>query len=641
MFPKQRSFPVAPGTYQVSEAVPSDWFLRSVHCERGGVVQILADLVVTLEPGDNVTCTVFNDKAGRITIAKDTVPDDPRDFSFFYNFGIAIGGVFSLDDDGDATLPSSETISVRPSSSPYTVTESEVSGYAVSITCEDPTGNSSPNPDGRSASITVAAGEEVTCTFVNETDEDGDGVGDRADRCPGTVVRDAPVDLTTGCTPEQLGSITIVKDAVPGDPEVFEFEGDLGTFKLQDPAGDNQPSKTFEKLLPGSYEIEELVPPDWALTDISCFSIDKPDLGDVDLEFAFVEVELEQGQSITCIFTDVKLGSITIVKDALPNDAQDFAFTGPGGSFSLDDDAGAVGADGVLSDAETFVGLPPLGYLVTEALPPPGWALVFIDCDGEDTTVDLATSSAAITLQPGEHVTCFFENLKLERGEHYLGYEVRNERPVLRGEDVLLTDQFGEERVHVGTARLLLNPVEKRRQGKAAEPILRPDDHLKCYRVTGGLRQDRDVRVFNQFTRGGSTLHVKEPNRLCAPATKRLEGPPLADPAERQHYKCYRVEEEPRLAEERVELEDQFGILPVIVRRAEALCNPVTKQRDGRGPEPPPRPEDHLVCYGINEVDPFAPRDVFTRDQFITQRVRVEDPLVLCVPSMKVAVPSP
>jgi hypothetical protein len=462
---------------------------------------------------------------------------------------------------------------------------------------------------------------------------------------PGTTVDEE------GCAP---GNITVVKDAVPDDPKNFAFTGSLSVsgFVLEDadPIVDDiddddglvdpPRSQDFGPLVPRTYAIQELVPPGWDLTKIECIADgdDPTPIGDVLLSNALVTVELEQGQHITCTFTNVKRGSITIVKDAVPNDRQDFDFTALGESFSMDDDSGAAGEDNVLSDFRTFADLGAnVTYLLSEAMPPAVWRLVEIRCNGESVTVDLATREAAVTLGPGENVTCTFVNFRPEAGgQHYLGYEVHRERPIFGGEEVLLTDQFGEERVFVETARLLLNPVEKRRQGMAAEPIQRPDDHLKCYRVTGGVRQDRDVRVFNQFTPGGSTLHVKEPNRLCAPATKGLDGPPPAAPADGQHYKCYRVEEDSPFPEERVELEDQFGVLRALVRRAELLCNPVTKQRDGRAPEPPPRPLDHLVCYGIAEDDLFAPRNVFTRDQFITQRVRVFDPQVLCVPSMKV-----
>ena len=49
------------------------------------------------------------------------------------------------------------------------------------------------------------------------------------------------------------------------------------------------------------------------------------------------------GEDVTCTFTNQKRGQIVVVKDAQPNDAQDFSFTAGGGlspaSFQLDDDA--------------------------------------------------------------------------------------------------------------------------------------------------------------------------------------------------------------------------------------------------------------------------------------------------------------
>jgi hypothetical protein len=219
---------------------------------------------------------------------------------------------------------------------------------------------------------------------------------------------------------------------------------------------------------------------------------------------------------------------------------------------------------------------------------------------------------------------------------HFVGYTLDTPSPAIHGEDLVLQDQFIRETVHRGQPpQLLLNPVEKRRQGRPPEPIQRADEHQKCWRLTGGQRQDRSVRVSNQFVQNRELI-VKEPYRLCAPAVKSLQGPPTTTPSDTQHYKCYRVEERPRLTEETVDLVDQFGTMRVVVRRAELLCNPTRKERASGEVVVAPRPAEHLVCYGINEQAPFAPRFVFTRDQFGSQRVRVVDPLVLCVPSTKI-----
>jgi hypothetical protein len=102
-----------------------------------------------------------------------------------------------------------------------------------------------------------------------------------------------------------------------------------------------------------------------------------------------------------------------------------------------------------------------------------------------------------------------------------------------------------------------------------------------------------------------------------------------------QHHKCYSVFEPSSRPEEIVDLVDQFGTERVGVRAAQLLCNPVTKQRVGRPAEPAPRPDEHLVCYTLRRIQAFTPRRVHTRDQFVTQQVRVKVPVMLCVPSEK------
>ena len=116
-------------------------------------------------------------------------------------------------------------------------------------------------------------------------------------------------------------------------------------------------------------------------------------------------INVAAGEVITCTFTNNKRGSITVVKDATPDDAQDFAFTAGGGlsptSFSLDDDANA-----------TLIELAPVHQ--------PGArqrVLGFRDGARPDGTrrppsaatgVRCPTSASA----PGENVTCTFTNRK-------------------------------------------------------------------------------------------------------------------------------------------------------------------------------------------------------------------------------------
>ena len=96
-----------------------------------------------------------------------------------------------------------------------------------------------------------------------------------------------------------------------------------------------------------------------------------------------------------------------VVKDATPNDPQDFSFTAGGGlspaSFSLDDDA-----DGTLAATRTFTDLVRDPATRSPRACRAGW-------DQTSATCDDGSAVSNITLSAGEIVTCTFANRK--RGE--------------------------------------------------------------------------------------------------------------------------------------------------------------------------------------------------------------------------------
>ena len=105
---------------------------------------------------------------------------------------------------------------------------------------------------------------------------------------------------------------------------------------------------------------------------------------------------------------------ITIIKDAVPNDPADFAYTTTGTgltptTFSLDDDA-----DPLLSNTQSYLGLVDFtDKTVTETDPLPGFSLtglVCVDSITDDSTEDLVTRTASIRIEEGEDVTCTFTN---------------------------------------------------------------------------------------------------------------------------------------------------------------------------------------------------------------------------------------
>lgn len=132
-------------------------------------------------------------------------------------------------------------------------------------------------------------------------------------------------------------------------------------------------------------------------------------------------ITLVAGASVTCTFVNAVVpppppttGSITIVKDADPNAAQDFGFTVTGtglSNFSLDDDA-----DATLSNQRTFSDLTAGSYSVTEAATT-GWTLTSISCTAGGSVNGTDPRTATITLSAGANVTCVFLNTIIRGGQ--------------------------------------------------------------------------------------------------------------------------------------------------------------------------------------------------------------------------------
>jgi hypothetical protein len=103
---------------------------------------------------------------------------------------------------------------------------------------------------------------------------------------------------------------------------------------------------------------------------------------------------------------------------------------------------------------------------------------------------------------------------------HYLCYDVRGESPSFRSETLTTVDQFGTRSARVDRTREFCNPVEKRRDGRPAEPIVRPDDHLACIRISTFTPAFSPRNVFARDQFSLETVRVVTPRRLCTPSTK-------------------------------------------------------------------------------------------------------------------------
>jgi uncharacterized repeat protein (TIGR01451 family) len=103
----------------------------------------------------------------------------------------------------------------------------------------------------------------------------------------------------------------------------------------------------------------------------------------------------------------IKPGTIEIEKQATPQSAQAFAFTGsaPLGQFSLVDDGKGA------SSSRIFTGLTPGTYTVSE-LVPASWALTGVTCTPDAAAV-IEGPDATITLAPDASVVCTYQDTKL------------------------------------------------------------------------------------------------------------------------------------------------------------------------------------------------------------------------------------
>ena len=112
-----------------------------------------------------------------------------------------------------------------------------------------------------------------------------------------------------------------------------------------------------------------------------------------------------------CTFVNTQQGSITIVKDSVPDGPTPFSFTASAPltptSFTLDDDGGPT----PFPNSQTFANVPAGGpYTITET-PAAGFTLTApVSCTGT-STVTPTTNGMSITLVPGDNVVCTFVNV--------------------------------------------------------------------------------------------------------------------------------------------------------------------------------------------------------------------------------------
>jgi hypothetical protein len=357
----------APGTTLTSaETVPAGYSLTGIACTGAvnSTVTIGTDadfdagddaVAVTVKSGETVVCTFTNEKEGSITIVKQTAGGDGR-----FAFGGDLGG-FDIDTAVDADEAFTGLLTGT-----YRVSETVAPGWALSnIACSGDNVSSVTigasggfDPGDTGVAIDLRDGEDIVCTFTNE----------------------------------RYGRIRVAKETDPdGSSQSFDFVGAVSA-TIGD--GDQSP---WVDLPPGEYQARELVPAGWDLTVVGCDDADSTG----DLAQATATFRVQPAEEVTCTFENrIQRGRILVDKVADPPGSTSFDFTlsgaGVNQSFSLTDAAPPHDSGDLLPSSENG------GYSVAESVPP-DWRLLIATCD-DGSPVD------AIDLDPGETVTCTFQN---------------------------------------------------------------------------------------------------------------------------------------------------------------------------------------------------------------------------------------
>lgn len=261
---------VAPGTYVVGEIVPAGWDLTNVSCDDTDSVRNGSTAVFNVDPEEDVTCTFTNTQAAEIIVTKTTDPAGALDL---FDFTASWNNGFALADGGQHNSGS-----LTPGA--YSVAEIVPEGWdLVSATCSN-----EDDPD----SINLAAGQVVTCDFVNAPIPGS--IGDY-------VWNDANNDgIQDG---DEAGVPVVFVELLQGEAVVDSTFTNLSGAYL------------FEGLAEGSYQVRFTVPPNWETT-VQNNGNDELD-SDVDASGLSHVIDLSKGEddlSVDAGLFEIPTGSI-------------------------------------------------------------------------------------------------------------------------------------------------------------------------------------------------------------------------------------------------------------------------------------------------------------------------------------------
>ena len=335
------------GDYLLSEDGPTGFDPGDWICQ-GGVTQ---DDTVTVPPGGNVVCTITNTAISPLlTLIKQVVNDDggtaaPTDWTLTADGPTPVSG--STGDDAVTSAP----VMVGE----YELSENGPAGYGASDW--ECTGASETTTD----TVTLAEGDEVTCTIVNDD-------------------QPARLTLVKRVVNDNGGTAVATEWTLAAD----------GPTPLTGTTGD--PAVTGAQIDAGSYELSESDGPDGY------------DTGNWDCTGGIVtgtEVSISLGAEVTCTITnDDQPAELTLVKEVV----NEWGTAGEPADWVLSAGSGVTVIEGVTgAEAVTEAQVPAGSYALAED-GPGGYTA------GDWTCEDATIEGSVVTLANGQSATCTIVN---------------------------------------------------------------------------------------------------------------------------------------------------------------------------------------------------------------------------------------
>ena len=376
-----------PGSYTVTEESVEGWQLTGLACESSRAsLQVTLDetVVVTLAPGEHVTCTYTNSMIADESICGDGIINQESEqcdgmagVTEGENFCTTSCQLVPIYDGGGTCAKGKEKV--------------VVGSYFVSGTTNSE-GISIPLSGGKEYILEAKGDYSYGGVATNHVLNRADAGYSSDDNFSGPNLLNTLFGIQAGAF--YRGVHTLISDMGTGTYGVVDW-------------GDYQSDHVYPVAISPEEDTEiRFAIADWYDEWYSGDWLSEPNKNQQGYR------DNEGGLTVDvyeCQDPEEAKGSITIIKDAQPDSPQDFGYAMTGNGFVefvLDDDT-----DELLSNTVTMTELPAGTYTVTEGLVA-GWELEDISCTSNQRSLATSTDPVwTLDLLPGEEVVCTFKNV--------------------------------------------------------------------------------------------------------------------------------------------------------------------------------------------------------------------------------------